>query len=49
VLGDRIFVEFVQRLDGYDSYGAVDAPVRMAAHRRARAGCSPASTPASAE
>ncbi|WP_448624190.1 TIM barrel protein [Geodermatophilus sp. URMC 64] len=36
VLGDRLFVEFVQRLDGYDGYGTADAPVRMAAHRRAR-------------
>nr|WP_218860454.1 sugar phosphate isomerase/epimerase and 4-hydroxyphenylpyruvate domain-containing protein [Petropleomorpha daqingensis] len=36
VLGDRVFVEFVQRLRGYDGYGTLDAPVRMAAHRRAR-------------
>jgi 4-hydroxyphenylpyruvate dioxygenase len=36
VLGDRVFVEFVQRLGGYDGYGTADAPVRMAAHRRAR-------------
>jgi 4-hydroxyphenylpyruvate dioxygenase len=36
VLGDRVFVEFVQRLGGYDGYGGADAPVRMAAHRRAR-------------
>jgi 4-hydroxyphenylpyruvate dioxygenase len=36
VLGDRVFVEFVQRLGGYDGYGTLDAPVRMAAHRRAR-------------
>jgi 4-hydroxyphenylpyruvate dioxygenase len=36
VLGDRLFVEFVQRLGGYDGYGTADAPVRMAAHRRAR-------------
>jgi 4-hydroxyphenylpyruvate dioxygenase len=36
VLGDRVFFEFVQRLDGYDGYGTTDAPVRMAAHRRAR-------------
>jgi 4-hydroxyphenylpyruvate dioxygenase len=41
VLGDRLFVEFVQRLAGdggstYDGYGTADTPVRMAAHRRAR-------------
>jgi 4-hydroxyphenylpyruvate dioxygenase len=36
VLGDRVYVEVVQRIGGYDAYGAVDAPVRMAAHRRAR-------------
>jgi 4-hydroxyphenylpyruvate dioxygenase len=38
VLGDRVFFEVVQRLGGYDGYGTADAPVRMAAHRRARAG-----------
>jgi 4-hydroxyphenylpyruvate dioxygenase len=31
-----VFVEFVQRLGGYDGYGTLDPPVRMAAHRRAR-------------
>ncbi|MGY1692698.1 bifunctional sugar phosphate isomerase/epimerase/4-hydroxyphenylpyruvate dioxygenase family protein [Geodermatophilus sp. SYSU D01105] len=36
VLGDRVFVEVVQRLGGYDGYGTTDAPVRMAAHRRLR-------------
>jgi 4-hydroxyphenylpyruvate dioxygenase len=36
VLGDRVFFEVVQRLGGYDGYGSADAPVRMAAHRRAR-------------
>jgi 4-hydroxyphenylpyruvate dioxygenase len=36
VLGDRVFFEVVQRLDGYDGYGTADAPVRMAAHRRLR-------------
>ncbi|PZA23274.1 sugar phosphate isomerase/epimerase and 4-hydroxyphenylpyruvate domain-containing protein [Modestobacter versicolor] len=36
VLGDRVFFEVVQRLDGYDGYGTADSPVRMAAHRRAR-------------
>ncbi|SDN44572.1 4-hydroxyphenylpyruvate dioxygenase [Klenkia soli] len=37
VLGGRVFFEVVQRLAGYDGYGAVNTPVRMAAHRRARA------------
>ena len=37
VLGDRVFFVAVQRLGGYDGYGTVDAPVRMAAHRRQRA------------
>ncbi|MGY1704575.1 bifunctional sugar phosphate isomerase/epimerase/4-hydroxyphenylpyruvate dioxygenase family protein [Geodermatophilus sp. SYSU D00697] len=36
VLGDRVFVEVVQRLGAYDGYGTADAPVRMAAHRRLR-------------
>ncbi|PRY48464.1 4-hydroxyphenylpyruvate dioxygenase [Geodermatophilus tzadiensis] len=36
VLGDRVFLEVVQRLGGYDGYGTADAPVRMAAHRRRR-------------
>jgi len=36
LLGDRVFVEVVQRLGGYDGYGTADAPVRMAAHRRRR-------------
>jgi 4-hydroxyphenylpyruvate dioxygenase len=38
VLGGRVFFEVVQRLTGYDGYGAVNSPVRMAAHRRARTG-----------
>jgi 4-hydroxyphenylpyruvate dioxygenase len=37
VLGDRVFFDVVQRLGSYDGYGTADAPVRMAAHRRARA------------
>lgn len=41
VLARRVFFEVVQRLDGYDGYGAVNAPVRMAAHRRARESTSP--------
>ena len=36
VLGGRVFFEVVQRLGAYDGYGAANAPVRMAAHRRAR-------------
>ncbi len=36
VLGSRVFFEVVQRIDGYDGYGSVNAPVRMAAHRRLR-------------
>ncbi len=30
----RFFFEFVERLGGYDDYGAVNAPARMAAHSR---------------
>ncbi|NJC86576.1 sugar phosphate isomerase/epimerase and 4-hydroxyphenylpyruvate domain-containing protein [Planosporangium mesophilum] len=36
VLGSRVFFEVVQRIGGYAGYGAVNAPVRMAAHRRLR-------------
>jgi len=36
VLGGRVFFEVVQRIGGYDGYGAANAPVRMAAQRRAR-------------
>ncbi|HEX2072143.1 MAG TPA: TIM barrel protein [Geodermatophilus sp.] len=36
VLGSRVFFEVVQRSGGYDGYGTVNAPVRMAAHRRLR-------------
>jgi 4-hydroxyphenylpyruvate dioxygenase len=36
VLGGRVFLEVVQRIGGYDGYGAPNAPVRMAAHRQAR-------------
>ncbi|MET7995000.1 TIM barrel protein [Amycolatopsis sp. NPDC005232] len=38
ILGGRVFFEVLQRLDGYAGYGAVNAPVRMAAHRRSRLG-----------
>lgn len=34
VLGGRVFFEIVQRIGGYAGYGEVNAPVRMAAHRR---------------
>ena len=34
---DRFFFEVVQRKGGYDQYGAVNAPVRMAAQARAAA------------
>jgi 4-hydroxyphenylpyruvate dioxygenase len=33
VVGGRLFFELVQRLGGYDGYGAANAPVRMAAQR----------------
>lgn len=36
VLGGRVFFEVVQRIGGYQGYGEVNAPVRMAAHRRSR-------------
>ncbi|MGZ4508847.1 MAG: hypothetical protein ACXVX0_16495, partial [Blastococcus sp.] len=36
VLGDRVFFEVVQRRGGYDGYGMVNAPIRMAAQRRLR-------------
>jgi 4-hydroxyphenylpyruvate dioxygenase len=36
VLGGRLFFEVVQRIGGYAGYGEVNAPVRMAAHRRQR-------------
>ena len=31
---DRFFFEFVQRINGYDQYGAANAPFRMAAFAR---------------
>ena len=36
VLGSRVFFEVVQRIGGYEGYGEVNAPIRMAAHRRLR-------------
>jgi 4-hydroxyphenylpyruvate dioxygenase len=36
LLGGRLFVEVVQRIGDYAGYGEVNAPIRMAAHRRAR-------------
>jgi 4-hydroxyphenylpyruvate dioxygenase len=41
VLGSRVFFEVVQRIGGYDGYGSVNAPVRMAAHRRQRMAAEP--------
>jgi 4-hydroxyphenylpyruvate dioxygenase len=38
VLGSRVFFEVVQRVGDYAGSGAVDAPVRMAAHRQQRLG-----------
>ena len=40
VLGGRVFFEVVQRVGGYQGYGEVNSPVRMAAHRRQRAAVS---------
>jgi 4-hydroxyphenylpyruvate dioxygenase len=36
ILSGRVFFEVVQRVDGYAGYGAVNSPVRMAAHRELR-------------
>ncbi|MFD9737687.1 TIM barrel protein [Umezawaea sp. NPDC059074] len=36
VLGDRVYFEVVQRIGAYAGYGAVNAPIVMAAHRRRR-------------
>ena len=36
ILGGRVFFEIVQRVGGYAGYGAVNSPVRMAAHRGQR-------------
>ena len=36
VIGSRLFFEVVQRIGPYDGYGEANAPVRMAAHLRAR-------------
>jgi 4-hydroxyphenylpyruvate dioxygenase len=38
VLGSRVFFEIVRRLGDYAGYGAANAPIRMAAHRRERLG-----------
>jgi 4-hydroxyphenylpyruvate dioxygenase len=46
VLGGRVFFEVVQRTGDYQSYGEVNAPVRMAAHRRQRLAHHEASTSA---
>ncbi|MEV6335703.1 TIM barrel protein [Nocardia vinacea] len=36
ILGSRVFFEVVQRVRGYTGFGAVNAPVRMSAHRARR-------------
>lgn len=36
LLDGRLFFEVVQRINGYEGYGAVNTPVRMAAHRSER-------------
>ena len=36
MLGSHLFFEVVQRIGGYQGYGAVNSPVRMAAHRQFR-------------
>ncbi|MGH3435171.1 MAG: bifunctional sugar phosphate isomerase/epimerase/4-hydroxyphenylpyruvate dioxygenase family protein [Sciscionella sp.] len=36
ILGSRVFFEIVQRTGDYTGYGAANAPIRMAAHRRQR-------------
>ncbi|MVU80651.1 TIM barrel protein [Nocardia sp. ET3-3] len=36
LLGSRVFFEIVQRVGGYRGFGAVNAPVRMSAHRARR-------------
>ena len=33
---ERFFFEIVQRVGGYDAYGALNAPARMAAQAQAR-------------
>jgi 4-hydroxyphenylpyruvate dioxygenase len=46
VLGSRLFFEVVQRTGGYDGYGAVNAPVHLAAHHRSgAAGAAPPAGP----
>jgi 4-hydroxyphenylpyruvate dioxygenase len=46
VLGARVFFEVVQRIGGYEGYGEINAPIRMAAHRRLRLGAPVRATPA---
>lgn len=38
MIGNRLFFELCQRIDGYDSYGTANAPVRISAHRGVTAG-----------
>jgi 4-hydroxyphenylpyruvate dioxygenase len=46
VLGGRVFFEVVQRIGGYAGYGELNAPVRMAAHRRQRTAAGSPAVPA---
>jgi 4-hydroxyphenylpyruvate dioxygenase len=41
VIGGRVFFEVVQRVGGYQGYGAVNAPVHLAAHHRMRHAATP--------
>ena len=36
IISGQVFFEIVQRINGYAGYGEINAPIRMAAHRRAR-------------
>ncbi|MBL8932763.1 MAG: sugar phosphate isomerase/epimerase and 4-hydroxyphenylpyruvate domain-containing protein [Kineosporiaceae bacterium] len=36
VIGSRVFFEVVQRIGGYEGYGAANAPIHIAAHHRQR-------------
>ena len=36
MIGDRLFLEVVERRGSYDGYGAANSPVRLAAQHRER-------------
>ncbi|MFV0460643.1 MAG: hypothetical protein ACK5MT_17945, partial [Actinomycetales bacterium] len=40
MIGNRLFLELCQRINGYDSYGTANAPVRISAHRGTTPGLS---------